>query len=593
MHSTTVAVLAALCSISWACVDLTNPATGRSDCPNRAYLCTNSVYLTLMRTQCPRTCGYCTSSTTRTSVTSTTVSSTCVDRTNPSTGTNVVIDRAKLPNLQIKMASYDQNQPDYSTPEGQAYWAYYRQQQQQQPGAQPEQYASYNNPGAQAVAAGAHAHDPYSNSQQDPYASSATYGDQAQQPQNPYAPPPPSSDPYGQSSGPPAGSDPYGQSRGSSRGGYDGGRGGGRGGYDSGRGGYQGGRGGHDSGRGGYGGDRGGGRGGYGGGRGGYDGERRGGSRWDDGNSDRQGGPPGGRGGYQDRGPRRDGPGGGSYGGGNTGGAGAGGREFGSDGRVELKETVFVQGISTTANEAYIADVFSTCGDIAKNDRGPRIKIYTDRNSGEPKGECMITFVDSAAAQQAITMYNGQPFPGGSSPMIISLAKFRADGGDRGGRGGGFGGRGGGGRGGFGGPMGGRGGGYGGDRGGDRGGYGGGSRGGYDGGRGGGGGFRGGDRGGDRGGFRGGDRGGFRGGDRGGFRGGDRGGFRGGRGGGGNANMEQRKNDWPCDQCGNSNFAFRRECNQCQAPRPDGGPSGGGGDRRGGGPPGGDRYRPY
>ncbi|ULU04976.1 hypothetical protein L3Y34_017611 [Caenorhabditis briggsae] len=92
MQPITIAVLTVLCSVSWACVDLTNPATGTSDCPNRANLCTNSSYLTLMRTQCPKTCGYCTSSsTTGTSVTSTTSSSssaTCVDRTNPSTGTS-------------------------------------------------------------------------------------------------------------------------------------------------------------------------------------------------------------------------------------------------------------------------------------------------------------------------------------------------------------------------------------------------------------------------------------------------------------------------------------------------------------------------
>lgn len=37
----------------------------------------------------------------------------------------------------------------------------------------------------------------------------------------------------------------------------------------------------------------------------------------------------------------------------------------------------------------------------------------------------MITFADAASAQQAITMYNGQPFPGSTNPMIISLAKFR------------------------------------------------------------------------------------------------------------------------------------------------------------------------
>ncbi|CAP30345.2 Protein CBG11142 [Caenorhabditis briggsae] len=72
MQPITIAVLTVLCSVSWACVDLTNPATGTSDCPNRANLCTSS-------------------STTGTSVTSTTSSSssaTCVDRTNPSTGTS-------------------------------------------------------------------------------------------------------------------------------------------------------------------------------------------------------------------------------------------------------------------------------------------------------------------------------------------------------------------------------------------------------------------------------------------------------------------------------------------------------------------------
>ncbi|KIH65475.1 shTK domain protein [Ancylostoma duodenale] len=42
-----------------ACVDKLNPKTGRSDCPNMAYLCNNALYYTVMTEQCPKTCNRC------------------------------------------------------------------------------------------------------------------------------------------------------------------------------------------------------------------------------------------------------------------------------------------------------------------------------------------------------------------------------------------------------------------------------------------------------------------------------------------------------------------------------------------------------
>ncbi|KAK5968606.1 ShTK domain protein [Trichostrongylus colubriformis] len=43
------------------CVDRVNAATGVSDCPSMVGYCRKPAYLTLMRQQCPKTCGYCTS----------------------------------------------------------------------------------------------------------------------------------------------------------------------------------------------------------------------------------------------------------------------------------------------------------------------------------------------------------------------------------------------------------------------------------------------------------------------------------------------------------------------------------------------------
>jgi nucleolin len=138
--------------------------------------------------------------------------------------------------------------------------------------------------------------------------------------------------------------------------------------------------------------------------------------------------------------------------------------------------------------------VFGQCGTVA------RIRMPTDRDSGELKGFAYIEF-ESAEAKAKAAEYDGSEACGGYLKVDVNVAPRTPGGGGRfggdGGRGGGFGGRGGG-RGGFGG----RGGGGFGGRGGGRGGFGG--RGGRDGGRGGRGGGRGGfgGRGGGRGGMR-------------------------------------------------------------------------------------------
>ncbi|KJH48234.1 shTK domain protein [Dictyocaulus viviparus] len=42
-----------------SCFDRVHPRTGVSQCPGLVSYCTNSVYASLMREQCPKTCKYC------------------------------------------------------------------------------------------------------------------------------------------------------------------------------------------------------------------------------------------------------------------------------------------------------------------------------------------------------------------------------------------------------------------------------------------------------------------------------------------------------------------------------------------------------
>ncbi|KAF8386984.1 hypothetical protein PRIPAC_76126 [Pristionchus pacificus] len=90
--TTTTASSAAVGVVITVCLDRLNPRTGVSDCPASASLCKNAVYRNFMTTQCPKTCGYCTS----TSSSSSSRSTACFDKLNLRTGVSDCPSRRAL-----------------------------------------------------------------------------------------------------------------------------------------------------------------------------------------------------------------------------------------------------------------------------------------------------------------------------------------------------------------------------------------------------------------------------------------------------------------------------------------------------------------
>ncbi|XP_074869892.1 TATA-binding protein-associated factor 2N isoform X2 [Carettochelys insculpta] len=116
--------------------------------------------------------------------------------------------------------------------------------------------------------------------------------------------------------------------------------------------------------------------------------------------------------------------------------------------------TIFVQGLGEGVTTDQVAEYFKQIGIIKTNKKTGRlmINLYTDKDTGKPKGEATVSFDDPPSAKAAIDWFDGKEFHG--NVIKVSFATRRPEflrgggGGRRGsrggfGRGGGFQGRGG------------------------------------------------------------------------------------------------------------------------------------------------------
>lgn len=84
-----------------------------------------------------------------------------------------------------------------------------------------------------------------------------------------------------------------------------------------------------------------------------------------------------------------------------------------------MAKSLYVGGLPYTTTESAVRELFADAGEVST------VRLIMDRETGQSKGFAFVDMADDAAAQEAITKFNGYQFGGRS--LVVNEARPRED----------------------------------------------------------------------------------------------------------------------------------------------------------------------